>query len=106
MIGAAEEFLIGAQVGRQDVEHFQLGEDVLVDVVVFRRVGPLEARLGLEIGEPNRDQLLQIAAQDGHFAALAELDQAGRLTRAMAVSLLVKTVSRVTSRVEPSAKWP
>ena len=80
-IHAADKFLVGTQVRGQDIEHLQLGEDVLIDVVVFGRIAPLEAVLGLEVRQPHGDHFVQKAAQDGHLPALAELDQAVGLHR-------------------------
>lgn len=72
----ANELLIGADIRRQDVQHLQLGEDVLIDVVLLRRVVPGEALLRLQIRQPHRDQLLQVTAQDRDLSRLTELDQA------------------------------
>ena len=40
----ADELLVGAEGGRLDLEQLQLGEDVRIDVVPLRRVGPAEVR--------------------------------------------------------------
>ena len=42
---AAEKFGIGGQFGRQNLDALQLGRDVLIDVIVLGKRGPLEALL-------------------------------------------------------------
>ena len=58
-IGTADEFLIAAYFAGQNIEQLQLGEDVLVDVVVFSRIAPHEPLLRLEIGQTDGHQLHQ-----------------------------------------------
>src|SRR5262245_16735387 len=54
---------------------------MLVDVIVLGRFRPAEAGDRLETGQPHRAQLVEIAAQDRHLAAAAELDKARRANR-------------------------
>src|SRR5207244_6365677 len=75
--GTADEVLVRTRIRREDVEHLELGVDVLVNVIVFGWIVPGEAVLRLEVREADSLELIEVAAQDGHFAALVELDQAG-----------------------------
>ncbi len=47
-----------------------------IDVIVRRRIGPLEAGARLKISQPDGVENIQVAAQDGHLTGGMELDQA------------------------------
>ena len=72
----AGELLVAAQLRWRNAEHPQLFEGKMIDVIVLRGVDPPEAFLRLQIGEPNRHHLLEIAAQNCDLAALAEFNKA------------------------------
>src|SRR5262249_19960604 len=78
-VSPADKFLVRAQVRRLDAEHLELGEDEFVDVVVFRRVRPLEALARLQVGKSDRLHDFQIPAQNGDLAALTKFHKTFRI---------------------------
>ena len=53
----------------------------MIDVIVFRRIGPDEAGTRLQKSQPKRLKLHEVAAENGDFARLLELDEAGVVNR-------------------------
>src|SRR5207248_350857 len=67
-VSPANELLVSTGVRRRDAQQLQLGEGVLIDVVVFGRVGPLEALARLQVSEADRLHDVEVTAQDSNFA--------------------------------------
>ena len=78
-IHAADEFVVVALVGGQRFRALELGGDELVDLVVGRRVFPVEAGAIAHYGERRGGVLAFVADQGGRFAAAERFEQAGAI---------------------------
>src|SRR5205814_4730235 len=70
------ELLVGANIGRRNAQQLKLGKGVLVNVVRFGRIGPLEAFARFQVGEAHGLHDVKVTAENSDFAGLVELDQA------------------------------
>jgi hypothetical protein len=78
---STHEFLIRTHFRRQDVKQLELRENMLVQIIVCRGIGPGEVRLGFEIGQPDALDDVEIAAQDGSLTRLLQFDKAVGVNR-------------------------
>ena len=75
-VDAADELLVGAGLGGADPHPVQLGEDGPVDHVVLRDLGDLEAGDLDQVGQADVGDQVEVVGDDGHLAALLEVDEA------------------------------
>ncbi len=75
---AAQKLAIAAQRRRLQAQQPQLGEDMMIDVIVFGRRVPDEAGLGIAEDETGRGHLPQVLRRDRGLAGLLLLHQSAR----------------------------
>ena len=102
-VGAADELGVGAGLGRADPHPVQLGEDRLVDHVVLRDLGDLEAGDLDQVGEPDVGDEVEVVGDDRDLAAGLEGDVAVGVDVGDLGVRRVVVADRRDVAVEPSA---